>query len=213
MDKCLLRNYKYERTQKAIPILALNNPIMAIRLVDFIVDEEAVKLNEYVEMLFRNLDNNRRKKVARFSNLKAAKAICKRLRFKQINLGGEFVFDSYCPEIEIIKWVKDKSLSSVDIDKLLGNRYLGNEVIQYCTFVVSISPPSSHTTLMLREDPNAFADVVLRERISLFYHNGSIKLSEVMSAIDRTHIFFHVKYVSKVHLFEEEHPELRKNDF
>ena len=211
MDNCILRNYKYDKARKAIPLVIRNEPIRAIRLQDFVVHEEIVKLNEYTEMLFKNLDNNRRKKVARLNNLKAAKSICKRLRFKEINLGGEFIFDSYCPEIEIVKWVKDKSLCNIDIDKLLGERYIGDEAIQYCTFAISISPPSSHSTLTLRDDPDSFVDVVLRDRISLFFHNGSLKLSEVMSAIDRTHIFFHIRYISKIHVLKD-NLSLRKDN-
>jgi hypothetical protein len=198
MDQCLLANYEYDGRRNAVPIEVNNNPILALRLQDLITKDEAMKLREYAELVFADIDDNRRKKIAKVMNKTATKLICKRIGFKNILINGKkFRLSSYCPEVLIVRWVKEKYLSGVDFDETLNKKYIGNNREQYLTYVISVDQPTSHTTLKIRDnnsDKN-FVDVVLHERIAIVYHSGGIHLSEVMSKIDRTHFYFRVKYL------------------
>lgn len=200
MDRCLSDKYKYDGKKNAIPVSINNEPILALRLQDFILHEEAVNLKKYADLVFQNVDDNRRKKVAKVHNEMATKILCKRMVFKSLMIKGKgYTLSSFCPEILIVQWVKNKYLCNVDFDKLLGEQYIGNDNEQYITYVIAINPPGPHTTLTLREpniDKVDFADIVLQERISIFYHTGSIKLSEVMDKSDRLHFYFRVKYTA-----------------
>lgn len=217
MDKCLSENYVFDSKRLAIPVMVGDKPILAVRLQDLIMHEEATNLRKYADLLFKDVDDKRRKKVAKIKNKAAVKIICKRMGFKQFRMGDKsFTLSSFCPEILVVRWVKDKYLSSIDFDELLGKQYIGNENEQYITYVVAVNPPSSHTTLTIRDDHDRqnfqtenssdqprstdnksidFADIVLQERISMFYHSGSLKLTEVMGQ-ERTHFYFRVKYMS-----------------
>ena len=205
MDKCLSENYVFDSKRLAIPVVVGDRPILAVRLQDLIMHEEAINLRKYADLLFENINDKRRKKIARVKNKTAVKIICKRMGFKQFRMGDKnYTLSSFCPEILVVRWVKDKYLSSVDFDEVLGKQYIGNENEQYITYIVAINPPGSHTTLTLRDDHLVdqsrstdntidFVDIVLQERISMFYHSGSLKLTEVMEQ-ERTHFYFRVKY-------------------
>ena len=191
MDRLLLASKKLKTTD-AIPMILDGRPMMALRLINFMDEEEIIKLKEYANMVFADTDDNRRKKVARLKNTKAAKKICKRFKFKKFKLGDSlYEIDSYMEDVEIIRWVRNKSLCDISQDKLWGAKYSGDEKTQYVTYVVSLDGPGAHTTLVAHDGET---DVIIQSRISLMFHNGSVSLKEVMFREDRTHLFFHIKY-------------------
>jgi hypothetical protein len=191
MDRYLLAKRKLDK-KNAIPILINTQTILSTRLIDLLANEEVTKLREYADSIFSSTDDLRRKKVARAKSKAATKKICSRFKFKKLKIKGLiYNLDSYCEDIEIIRWIHDKSLCDINFVSLLGDKYLGDESTQYITYVVSIDPPGAHTTLVTDIGE---VDVVLQERISLMYSNGTINLREVMYKKDRTQFFFHMKY-------------------
>lgn len=195
MDKCLLKNYKFNANDYCIPLEIDKQRVLALRMDHFIHKEEVYKLQEYVGLLFKNLDDNRRKKYAIIKNREAVKYICKRFIYKEYILDGiAYEFIDYCDDIEVITWLKDKFVSDKTFNDITNNKYINTDDM-YMTYVIGID---DDTPISKIKKNDFTSDIRISSISSLLFCSKNLSLVESIGAIDRTHIYFHVKYQPKI---------------
>lgn len=205
MHKCLYdKKYIAEKrkTRTAIPMKSfLKNKILTVEIHDLIEEEECLKLLEYVDLLFENINNRRRKKYALIYDREAANKLCSRYMppFIKIIFNGKvcnYKHDSCCDEIEVIQWVPDMSLKNTQYNKITENKYVNiPEEYYIITYLVCIDNTGSTNTIV-----EAIADGDISEKIclnrqrSLIFDSRSAVTKEIMANHPRTQIYFHSKY-------------------
>jgi hypothetical protein len=180
-----------------LPLYINDIPVFAIRVSHLLDRNEIMKLEEYVDLVFANVDGNRRKKYAVVNNKKAVKRICKRIRQKQYRVGDViYDFDDYCEQIEIIQWQKDKFVSDISHRDLTKRKYCDSDIM-YVTCVIGLGPQSANTKVRIGEGQQ-FTKVRISGNNALMYYESHISLQEEISTVDHTQIYFHMIYRPKV---------------
>lgn len=224
MDKCLLKKVNYDMNRGFVPIMIDDKPVLAGLLQKLLTNQEVAKLTEYVDKVFANVDDNRRRKFAVVENRNATKFICRRIKQKQYKINGNiYEFSHYCDEIEIVRWIKDKCVSDKQYCDMTGNRYRESQTtddIMYITCVVGLESAKSVTKVVnspvriqdyrladqsrhyddqsSSEDELPLVRVRISDTYALMYNETDIKLVEEISQVDHTQIYFHMAYRAKV---------------
>jgi len=197
MDKCLLSKHNYDKNSKCVPLTINNSNVLAVQLSHVLDHNEVSQLQKYVELLFEGLDDKRRKKIARLRNRKAAKRVCSRFINRSYEIDGVvYEFVEYCEDIEVVTWLKDKYLSEITFDRITGNKYKTHEFM-YMTYVIGLDTGAPTSKLCFHETDTCTA-IRITDKAGLMYCESHLMLSEELGAIDRTQIYFHVKYQPRV---------------
>lgn len=213
MDKCLLKKVNYNMNRGFIPIAINDQPVLAGLMKNLMADQEISKLTEYVDKVFANIDDNRRRKFAIVENRDAAKHVCRRIKQSSYKIDGViYEFSHYCDEIEIVRWIKDKCVSDKQYCNMTNNKYRESATtddIMYITCVIGLDPGNSVTKAVYDlpdEEPESTSDeselpyvrLHICDKLSLMYNESSIKLVEEISQVDHTQIYFHMAYRAKI---------------
>ena len=212
MDKCLLKKVSYDMNRGFIPIAINDQPVLAGLMKNLLTGMEISKLTEYVDKVFANLDDNRRRKFAVIENHNAAKYVCRRIKQSQYKLNGIiYEFSHYCNEIEVVRWVKDRCVSDKQYCQMTNNKYrepVTTDDVMYITCVVGLEsggpvtkvmhdpPDQSHDSS--DSDDTPYVRLHICDTLSLMYNETDIKLVEEISPIDHTQIYFHMAYRAKI---------------
>lgn len=206
MHKCLLKNRYYDNPgDKILPLHVNNENVLAIKLVDLLDDAEVEKLQEYVNLLFANTDDKRRKKYAVVNNKHIGKIIHNRLPNRMIAsymLGNvNYDLDEYVETVEVIKWLNGKFVKNKTFNDITGDNYLATPEFMYITFIIGLEPPSVSTKSELYRLDNPDGEptkIKISSKTSLMYCSSYLATRESISVSDHTKIYFHVRYRARV---------------
>lgn len=198
MEKLFKKKYK---PKEIIQIPEMDN-VFLVRILRLLEKNEIQKIQNYTDEIFKQIDDNRRRKTFTIKNKNLTKLFTQRYLYKKIIINGKiYSFNDFHEEIEIIKWLKNKPLNEKTFNKITKNKYITNDDDNiYLTYIIGLNTKFPNIKIKnLLTDEIQDTKIYINKINTLIYSHNHYELIHFMDlSEDYTFIYFHLTYKSMV---------------